>query len=56
MTEYNTDVGTIRELLGFFWRAKAWWLTPVIVVLLLLSFAVVFLQTSAVAVFIYTLF
>lgn len=45
-----------RELLGFFWDHKWWWLAPLVLMLLLLGLLVVFAQTSAVAPFIYTLF
>jgi hypothetical protein len=44
------------ELLSFFWRLKWWWLTPMILVLLLFSVLVIFSQSAAVAPFIYTLF
>ncbi len=44
------------ELLSFFWRFKWWWLTPMILVLLLFSALVIFSQSAAVAPFIYTLF
>jgi hypothetical protein len=44
------------ELLQFFWRHKWWWLTPVIGLLLLVSGLIVFVQSSAIAPFIYTLF
>jgi hypothetical protein len=44
------------ELLSFFWRLKWWWLTPMILVLLLFGVLVIFSQSAAVAPFIYTLF
>lgn len=44
------------ELLGFFGRNKWWWLTPMLVVLFGLGLLLIFVQTSAVAPFIYTLF
>lgn len=44
------------ELLGFFWRRKWWWLTPLVLVLVLFSALLVFAQGSALAPFIYTLF
>jgi len=44
------------ELLSFFWRLKWWWLTPMILVLLIFSVLVIFSQSAAVAPFIYTLF
>lgn len=47
---------TALELLTFVWRGRTWWLTPIVVVILLLSFLVLFLESSAVAPFIYTLF
>jgi|SoiMetStandDraft_2_1073263.scaffolds.fasta_scaffold279097_2 uncharacterized protein DUF5989 len=46
----------VRELLRFFWRSKFWWLTPMILVLVLFGFFMVFAQSSAIAPFIYTLF
>jgi len=53
LTAYLT---TVTEFLAFFWRGRTWWLTPVIVALLLMSALVVLLETSAVAPFIYALF
>jgi hypothetical protein len=44
------------ELLKFFARNKTWWLTPMILLLLIFGVLVVFAQTSAIAPFIYTLF
>ena len=43
-----------REFVGFAWQNKAWWIVPIVLVLLLLA---VFIVTgSSVAPFIYTLF
>lgn len=47
---------TTSELLRFFGRTKWWWLTPMILLLFILGLMVVFVQTSAIAPFIYTLF
>lgn len=47
---------TASELLRFFGRTKWWWLTPMILVLFIFGLLMVFVQTSAVAPFIYTLF
>jgi len=44
------------ELLRFFWESKWWWLTPMILVLLVFSGLVIFAQSSAITPFIYTLF
>jgi len=43
-------------LLGFFLQNKWWWLTPMILALLLVGALVLFAQSSAIAPFIYTLF
>jgi hypothetical protein len=47
--------GVVSELWSFMAHNKKWWLTPVIVLLLLLGVLVV-LGTSGAAPFIYTLF
>jgi hypothetical protein len=44
----------LREFLGFAWQNKAWWIVPIILVLLLLALLIVLGQGSAP--FIYTLF
>jgi hypothetical protein len=49
------NLATAQELLTFLWRSRIWWLTPIVVVILLASF-LVFLEGSAVAPFIYALF
>ena len=50
------NLTTVRELLTFIWQGRTWWLTPVILVLLLTGIVVVFVESSAVAPFIYVLF
>lgn len=49
-------VGITGELLQFFWQSKWWWLTPMILVILLFGVFIILAQTSAIAPFIYTLF
>lgn len=44
----------LKEFFGFAWHNKAWWIIPVILVLLLLAMLIVLGQTTAP--FIYTLF
>ena len=44
------------ELLYFLWERKRWWLIPMVSVLLLLGMLLLFVQSSAIAPFIYTLF
>ena len=49
-------MGVMGELLQFFLENKWWWLTPMILVLLIFGLLIVFAQSSAVSPFIYTLF
>jgi len=44
----------IKDLIGFAWENKAWWIVPVVIVLLLLGLVIVGGQGAAP--FIYTLF
>jgi uncharacterized integral membrane protein len=44
----------LKEFFGFAWHNKAWWIIPVIIVLLLMAMLIVLGQTTAP--FIYTLF
>lgn len=44
----------IGEFLGFAWQNKAWWIVPIVLVLLLLTFFII--TGTSVAPFIYTLF
>lgn len=53
---FISRLGIAGELLQFFWQHKFWWITPMVVVLLLFSGLLIFAQSSAVAPFIYTLF
>lgn len=49
-------VGLVSEFLYFLAHNKKWWLTPIILVLLLVGFLVIQLGSSAMAPFIYPLF
>jgi hypothetical protein len=44
----------IGEFFGFAWHNKAWWIVPIILVLLLLGFVII--AGQSVAPFIYTIF
>lgn len=44
----------LKEFAGFAWHNSAWWIIPVVAVLLLMALVIVFGQTTAP--FIYTLF
>ncbi len=48
--------GLLVELWKFLKVRKAWWLAPVIIMLLLAGIAIIFAQSSAVSPFIYALF
>ncbi|MBI2227716.1 MAG: hypothetical protein HYU46_01295 [Deltaproteobacteria bacterium] len=52
----SSRLGIVGELFSFFWHNKWWWLTPMILVLMIFGGLIVFAQSSAVAPFIYTLF
>jgi len=45
----------LKEFFGFAWQNKAWWIIPIVLVLLLLGLLLVAGQQS-VPIFIYTLF
>ncbi|MCD6587109.1 MAG: hypothetical protein J7K88_01005 [Candidatus Fermentibacteraceae bacterium] len=49
-------MGRIREVVDFLKVRKKWWLTPIVVVLLLLSLVLVLTQGSVLAPFIYAIF
>jgi hypothetical protein len=53
--ELAINLSTARELIAFVWK-ETWWLTPIIVVLLILTALVLFLEGSAIAPYIYVLF
>jgi len=49
-------LGIARDLVGFFWHRKVWWMTPLVVVILIFGVLVILGQSSAVSAFIYSLF
>ena len=49
-------LGILKEFWDFMKVRKKWWLTPIVIVLLLLGTLIVLTQGTAVAPFIYTLF
>lgn len=51
-----SKLSIIRELWDFLKIRKKWWLTPIVLFLLLLGLLVVLTEGSALAPFIYTLF
>lgn len=51
-----SKIAILRELWLFLKTQRKWWLTPVVVILVILGALIVFAQGSALAPFIYTLF
>lgn len=49
-------LGIVGDLLRFLWRKKLWWMTPMVIVLLLLGLMIALSLNSPVAPFVYTLF
>ena len=48
--------GEAGELIQFLWKAKLWFLIPLVAVLLVFGLLLVFAQATGVAPFVYTLF
>ena len=51
-----SKISILKEFWDFLRVRKRYWLTPIIVIMVLLSLLVVLTQSSAVAPFVYTLF
>lgn len=49
-------IGIVKELFAFLKERRKWWLTPIVVVLILMGAIIVFGHGSALAPFVYTLF
>ncbi|MFH1313259.1 MAG: DUF5989 family protein [Candidatus Eisenbacteria bacterium] len=49
-------ISIVREFFDFLRSRKKWWLTPIVIVLILLGALIVFTEGSALAPFIYALF
>lgn len=49
-------MGIVAELVEFLWERKLWWMIPMVLVLVGFGLLLVFIQGSAIAPFIYTLF
>ena len=53
---HSNNKSLIRELWDFLKVRKLWWLTPIIIMLLLVNILIIFGQSSALSPFIYALF
>jgi hypothetical protein len=49
-------LSTAGGLLRFFWHRKIWWMTPLVLVILVVGVLVILGQSSAISAFVYTLF
>jgi len=56
LRNFSARLGIARDLVGFFWHRKVWWMTPLVVVILIFGVLVILGQSSAVSAFIYSLF
>lgn len=54
--EIRARLDIVQELLAYLWSRKLWWLTPMVLVLLLMAVLVALTQGSALAPFLYPLF
>ena len=55
-TRLTSRSSVIKELLGFLWQQRLWWLIPMVMVLLVFGLLLLFAQSSPLAPFVYTLF
>ncbi|MFA5062261.1 MAG: DUF5989 family protein [Patescibacteria group bacterium] len=49
-------INMLKQLWNFLKIRKAWWLAPILIILILFGVLLVFAQTSPLAPFIYTIF
>ena len=54
--QLSRRMSVIRELFGFLWKQRLWWMIPMITILLLFGLLLLFAQSSPLAPFVYTLF
>ncbi|KAB2906169.1 MAG: hypothetical protein KJ064_11590 [Anaerolineae bacterium] len=56
VNDFVSRLGVVGELLVFLWRAKMWWLIPMVVALLLFAILIVVANAGPAGPMIYTLF
>lgn len=47
---------TLRELMGFLWKEKMWWLIPMLLIMMVFVCIIVFGNSTGLGPFLYTLF
>jgi len=56
LNNFFSKFAIVVELFSFLWHNKRWWLIPVIAVLVIIGFILIFPHGSAIGPFIYSLF
>lgn len=56
INDFVSRLGIVGELMVFLWRAKMWWLIPMVVALLLFAVLIVVANAGPAGPMIYTLF
>jgi hypothetical protein len=50
------NAGVLKDLFSFLWKARLYWMIPMIVTIVILGLLILFAQSSPIAPFVYTLF
>ncbi len=53
---FKNKLSIFSELLSFLWKAKLWWMIPMVSVMILISMLIIIGTSSTLGPFIYTLF
>lgn len=56
LAKVRTRVSIAAELLEFLWRARLWWMIPIVLILLVASVLLILAHSTAIAPFIYAVF
>ena len=52
---FISRIGEMKDLFGFLWKSKMWFIIPFMILLVIFGFLVFFAQATGVAPFIYSL-
>lgn len=55
-SDLGQRLGIAGELFAFLWRAKMWWLMPMVAVLVMIGILITFGTATGIGPFVYTLF
>ena len=56
LRETGDKLETARELMGFLWATKMWWMMPIVFLLLVFALVIVIGSSTGVGPFVYTFF